>query len=416
VGTGRAAVRLVLRAGLLAALIALPAVLPAAPEAAKPATDESSLGSEGTGRNGLSDKDAPRLDWVPPEDGFDWIQLKSGEWLKGRIKAMQDRELEFDSEELDLLTFDWEDVRQLRSPRRIDLLLDFIDEASKEEQKKRGGFLVGRLPDKGEELSGIVTITPDEVRVVDGVVNTIIPRTRLQSLTPSGSREIDYWSGNASIGLTLRSGNLEQVEYNAMFYLQRRTPATRLSLNYIGNVSSVDDVESANNHRANLALDIWVSGRLYLILPSLEYFRDPYQNISRRITLGGGLGYDFVDRSDLEWSVSMGPAQQWVEFESAQPGEPTDSSSGAFVVSSRLDWDITKRLDLIVEYRGQLTKKEVGETTHHFSSTLSVELTKAIDLDISFVWDRIENPKVGEDGVQPEPNDYRFVFGFGMDF
>jgi hypothetical protein len=112
----------------------------------------------------------------------------------------------------------------------------------------------------------------------------------------------------------------------------------------------------------------------------------------------------------------MGPAQQWVEFESAQPGEPTDSSSGAFVVSSRLDWDITKRLDLIVEYRGQLTKKEVGETTHHFSSTLSVELTKAIDLDISFVWDRIENPKVGEDGVQPEPNDYRFVFGFGMDF
>ncbi len=31
----------------------------------------------------------PDLSWVPPEDSFDWIQIKSGEWLKGSIKAMQ---------------------------------------------------------------------------------------------------------------------------------------------------------------------------------------------------------------------------------------------------------------------------------------------------------------------------------------
>ncbi|MBE2212749.1 MAG: DUF481 domain-containing protein [Opitutaceae bacterium] len=363
--------------------------------------------------------DVPDLAWVPPQDNFDWIQLKSGEWLKGRIRAMQDDELEFDSEELDVLTFDWKDIRQLRSAQRIDLLLNFINEPSEEKKKAEKGrswFLVGRLPEKGEELSGIVTITPEEVRVVDGVVHTIVPRSRLQSLTPGGGKEMDYWSGNASIGLTLRSGNLEQVEYNAMFYLQRRTPATRLSLDYIGNVSSIDEVESANNHRVNLAFDLWVSGQLYLILPSLEYFKDPFQNIKRRVTAGAGLGYDIIDSTKLDWAISAGPAQQWVEFESAQPDEPTESTSGALIVASRIDWDITRRLELNLEYRGQLTKKEVGETTHHFTSTLSVELTKAIDLDISFVWDRIENPKVGDDGVQPEPDDYRLVFGFGMDF
>jgi CheY-like chemotaxis protein len=52
------------------------------------------------------------LDWVPPADGFDWIQLKSGEWLKGEIKAMQDRKLEVDSDKLNYLTFEWRDVRQ----------------------------------------------------------------------------------------------------------------------------------------------------------------------------------------------------------------------------------------------------------------------------------------------------------------
>ncbi|HOK71968.1 MAG TPA: hypothetical protein PLM83_10980, partial [Bacillota bacterium] len=40
----------------------------------------------------------------PPPDDFDWIQLKSGEWLKGRIKALQEDKLEFDSEELERQT------------------------------------------------------------------------------------------------------------------------------------------------------------------------------------------------------------------------------------------------------------------------------------------------------------------------
>src|SRR6266487_872053 len=76
--------------------------------------------------NGLSlarkSSNLPSLSWVPPEDGFDWIQLRSGEWLKGRIKAMQERKLEFDSEELNDLTFDWKDIRQVRSPRILDVL------------------------------------------------------------------------------------------------------------------------------------------------------------------------------------------------------------------------------------------------------------------------------------------------------
>src|SRR5215467_2438752 len=47
----------------------------------------------------------------------DWIQIKSGEWLRGRIKSLQDDRLDFDSEELDLLSFDWKKICTLRSPR-----------------------------------------------------------------------------------------------------------------------------------------------------------------------------------------------------------------------------------------------------------------------------------------------------------
>jgi hypothetical protein len=47
---------------------------------------------------------------------------------------------------------------------------------------------------------------------------------------------------------------------------------------------------------------------------------------------------------------------------------------------------------------------------------LSLELTKRFDLDVSFVWDRISNPKVGADGVEPKPDDFRLVVGLGVDF
>ena len=71
---------------------------------------------------------------------------------------------------------------------------------------------------------------------------------------------------------------------------------------------------------------------------------------------------------------------------------------------------------MILEYRGIFTSREAGETTHHAVGTLSLELTKRLDLDVSFIWDRITNPTVGSDGVQPKPDDFRLVLGLGIDF
>lgn len=97
----------------------------------------------------------PDLSWVPPEDNFDWIQLKSGEWLK----AVQERKLEFYSEELDDLTFDWKDIRQVRAHRILDV-----------------------LSVTGEKVSGPVTVTPDQI-LVGGAQPRVFSREQIQSLT-----------------------------------------------------------------------------------------------------------------------------------------------------------------------------------------------------------------------------------------
>jgi putative salt-induced outer membrane protein YdiY len=334
----------------------------------------------------------PGLSWVPPNDGYDWIQLKSGEWLKGKIKALQDRKLEFDSQELKLLTFDFKDIRQMRSPQYNELLHG----------------------DK-QKAAGTIAITPDEV-TVGGDEPLTFPRAELQSITPGGSRELNYWSGKVSVGLTLREGNTKQVDFNAQASLQRRTPATRFKLDYIGNISSVDEVESANNHRLNTEFDLWFSRRLYAILPFFEYYKDPFQNIDRRFTVGGGLGYDIFARPNLEWTVTTGPAYQHTWFESVQAGQPPDRGAAALAFGSKFEWDITQRINVTLEYRGQYTSREAGETFHHTVATLELELTRRLDLDISLVWDRTQVPQTESNGTVPKQDDLRLVLGLGVRF
>jgi len=195
---------------------------------------------------GRTNSALPALNWVPPEDQFDWVQLKSGEWLKGKIKAMQKRELEYDSEEMELQTFDWKDIRQLRSPHINDLLYG-----------------------ESQAVSGPIAITPEQVRV-GGSEPRSFARSELQSITPGGAKERNRWSGKLSLGLSPSSGKTKTVDYNASASLQHRTPDARLRLDYLGNLSSVNNVDSANNNRASVEFDYWLSRWLYLVMPYTE--------------------------------------------------------------------------------------------------------------------------------------------------
>src|SRR6266705_3314623 len=62
------------------------------------------------------------ISWKPPgvgHDGSDWVQLKSGEWLRGQLKYIQKKEVEFDSDEMDEQTLKLKDVSKLYTAHRV---------------------------------------------------------------------------------------------------------------------------------------------------------------------------------------------------------------------------------------------------------------------------------------------------------
>ena len=167
----------------------------------------------------------------------------------------------------------------------------------------------------------------------------------------------------------------------------RRTSASRFVLNYLGNITRTEHIETVNNHRLNGFVDLLKTKKYFLRPISAEFYRDPIQNIQRRVTLGAGIGYHIIDTSKTSWDITAGPAYQNTQFISVEPGQDSNESTPAFVVATNFDAELTKRLDLIARYKFQIVNDTSGSFIHHFITILETELTKWLDFDISFVWD-----------------------------
>ena len=329
----------------------------------------------------------------PPPDDFDWIQLTSGEWLKGELKVLYERKLEFDSDKLDLQEFELEDVKQVR------------------------GHQIFMVRFEGPiTVVGMLQVTEDKVFVTVGKERQEFRRDQLIAIAPGEPKEINYWSAKISLGSTFTRGNTEQVQYTSKWDIQRRTSATRFILDYLGNFTTTQGVETVDNQRLNSFFDVFKT-RKYFYRPIFgEYFRDPFSNINSRVTLGTGIGYHIIDTPKTKWEVAGGPAYQTTRFESVQPGYASSESTPALVVGTHYDTELTKTLDFEGRYSFQILNEASGRFTHHLLVALESELTRWLDFDISFVWDRTQDPTPREDGSIPDQDDYQLIFAIGVDF
>lgn len=336
--------------------------------------------------------------WIPSAKKFDWIQLTSNEWLKGEIKGMYKDSLEFDSDKLDLLTIDWEDVKILRSHKVNNVNIEGIG-----------------------ATSGILEVTDKQLEVINDYENQTYDRSRLISFAPGGEKERELWAIKATLGLDARQGNTDQLDYTARLNVKRRASTTRFLLDYIGNISKTNGgdgslVETINNHRLNASYDYYKTRYFFYTPVFAEFYRDPFTNIDLKSTLGAGVGYTVIDNSRTELSFAGGPAFVKTEFVSVGVGESSSESTAAAVLRTNYDFELTKTVDFIARYNIQYGNQASGGYTHHIILTFESEITGSLDFDTSFIWDRTSNPTQAADGTTPVPDDYRISFGISYTY
>ena len=335
-------------------------------------------------------------DWTPPpptdSDRFDWIELKSGEWLKGRIRYLRQEDLEFDSEELDIHIWDWDKILTVRSSRLLSM----------------------RFTDNSV-IKGSLLVTKTEVQIVNESGTRSFPRSELLAIAPSGSHRRDIWSLDVSVGFSSRQGNTNEISNNSQLTAMRETPLSRQKFEYRGNYGKLEDVVNKEDQRWSVESDFFFSRRFFVRVPDLEYFHDPQQNLSYRITFGCSVGYDLIQTAHTEWQLTAGPALQWNSYNTEADTE-NKGESKAMVLGSGLEIELTKRLDFSCDYRGQFAASSQGGNMHHTVSTIEFEIHKRLTVDFSLTWDRIAEPEPKEDGSTPEPDDLQFITSLGIHF
>ncbi len=328
----------------------------------------------------------------PMPEKFDWVQTTSGEWLKGKFIAMYDDSLEFDSKEFDDQSLDWKDIKEIRSVQICQVR--FLDDT----------ILKGKILLQGGTIQ-VIGEQPIERE-----------RSQILSITTGGTKRRDSWSGKISAGLNIRTGNTEQTEFNAKANLVRRTPQSRINIDYLGNFSESNDISIADDQRINAKWDRFISNRFYWTPLYGELYRDPFQNIANRYTIGIGLGYTIVDTSKVDWDVTTGIAYQGTTFDDVLPDENETETSPALSIGTKYEHKLTKWMDFHFNYNFYIVSEEAGTYTHHLLTGFEFDLTSDFDFDVDWVWDYIKDPRQNSSGEFPEQSDFRMMFSLGYSF
>ena len=339
-------------------------------------------------------------------DSDDWIELKTGEWLRGDLQWLHPKGLEaglnasFYSNELDDLTFSWADIAGVHSPKI---------KSYKFKNKTT--------------VSGKAMITKDLVilETNEGVVTH--PRSELASISEGPPRERTWWSTTLSIGFSANAGNTNQGSLTTQWSLAREDGHSLEAVSYNGTVAYTDGELNVNRHLGDLDTALFLWDRFYLVPAAGQLLYDAFQNIKLRATPGVGAGvYVFKKNrqrrkhtNQFEWDMQSGLGYQFLKLISTV-SEVDNPQNDGFIMF-RTHWKLeflNDNVELTIDWRTNLVYTSFGRTNHTGKADVSVEITDMFNFVNSFLFLRTRDPEPRSDGTVPKKNDYQIVVSLAI--
>jgi len=328
-------------------------------------------------------------------DTFDWVQMVSGEWIKGNIARMRNNNMEFDSDKLDMLYLDFADVSLVHSPQVNTYVFD--DRSS---------------------ATGPAVITAEQVIVQTEEGTKTFPRSELESII-EGQKERDWWSMKLRFGLTLNKGNTDQLTYDINFNTRREDRMTLLDLNYNATFGRTDGTQNVNRQLGEFLFNVFLGSRWWVTPAFGQLFNDRFQNIQFRATPAAGAGVHIVDMDKVQWDFMTGIGYQYLNALNPAVGVSNPQNDAFVPLYMYWDFDITGDIDFTVSWLTNLVVTTIGNTNHTGKADLAIELTSILDLDIAFLFLRTEEPLQPAPADPPLPriekNDYQLVVGISLE-
>ena len=326
------------------------------------------------------------------DDTHDWLRLTSGEWLKGDLNWMREKNFEFDSDKLDIITKSWSKVDELHSPQINTYVFD------------------GKI-----DVMGKAVVTKEEVIIETAEGVKTFPRSELLAIVEGGRRERDWWSTRLGLGFSANAGNVNQGSLTFAWDLQRADQRTLSTTSYQGTFGYVNKEPNVNRHLGDVGVKLLIWRRFYVVPAFAQFLNDKFQNLKFRATPGAGAGIHIVDRKKVEWDFGSGLGYQYTRFTSAATGVENPRNDGFNLLQTYADFDFTSDIELKLDWRTNLVYTGIGNTNHVGNAAFKIDLTDIFYLETSFLFLRTENPPPRADGTIPTKNDYQIVVSIALE-
>jgi putative salt-induced outer membrane protein YdiY len=321
----------------------------------------------------------------------DELVFTNGDRVTGKIEHALDGKLVFTSEMAGKMTIGISKIQTFSTDEAITVHL------------KDGNVLVQK----------IVSSTPGKFAVegTETVKAQDFDVAAISSINPPPKPK-PKWTGNVSAAVTSTHGNTKTQAISASVNLSKRTEKdrTKLSADYArGEQEDPDTGESSKTEdwwRTKAKYDYFFSKKFFGYLDG-RYETDKIAELDRRVIVGGGAGYQWIESENMNFSTEGGLASLYEKYKNAT--DSTTELSAQF--GYNFDKKLVKNLKFIhdLTYYPSLDKfsdyylTSTGEIRANFTETMFVNFKVILNYDTS--------PAEGKGST-----DTKYMLGLGYNF
>jgi len=323
------------------------------------------------------------------QTGFgDEILLKNGDHLTGQIVKLVDGKMIFNSDLAGEVTVELANIQTLGSDEPITINLRYGPTLKQK--------IITSQADRFS-IAGNETIKAQEFAVSDIVsINPPVPK----------------WTGSLSAGLTSTHGNTKTESITGSAKVRKRTDIDRTAMSADYAKAKQDDPATGQEEtiedwwRAKAKYDYFFSKKMYGYIDG-RYEKDAVAELDRRVTIGAGYGYQWIESADMNFSTEIGLASLYEKYDNQ-----TDSNSE---VSAQIGYNFDKKLRKNLHFIHELTYYPALDKFSDYYLTTTGELRADVMKDVFANFKTIINhddtPAIGS-----HKTDVKYFLGLGYSF
>ncbi|OHB59300.1 MAG: hypothetical protein A2167_05730 [Planctomycetes bacterium RBG_13_46_10] len=321
----------------------------------------------------------------------DEVVFNNGDRLTGKIIRLVDNKLVFLSDMAGEVTLDVSKVKTFSSNEPVEIHLN--DGTVLKQKVSQAG------PDRFS-VEGNETIKAQELAI-----------SAVSSINPPPKPE-PKWIGNIPAGYTSTHGNTKTEQLNGSMNLSRRAERDRISLNADYARGEQEDPDTGKDKktedwwRSRIKYDYFFTKKLYGYVDN-RYEKDSIAELDRRIIIGGGAGYQWVETDDMKFSTEAGLASLYEKYDNTG-----DSNSE---LSAQLGYHLDKKLYKKFGFVHDLTYYPSLEELSDYYMTTSAEVrayfTERFFANLKAILNYDATPAAGSGDT-----DVKYIFGLGVNF